>query len=187
MNVHSPYNILASSIRLPDREITSGAVHNQVKKVAKYATFLGLNLVADPDVRCARQAFKENYPGELQKMLKLREVDLPVGNGMMVVVKSDDLSDHYTGRTNHYIPLHGSFLRAYAYKRTTGSIAPGSLTDITDKCVASHVSKDSVVIAIPTIETGDLNRACVMISFTHFTPAVFAPHLMAFHREIIRQ
>lgn len=187
MGIHSPYNILAASIRLRNREITMDAVHDQIKKAAEYATTRGLNLVADLDVRCARQAFKEKYPNELQKMLKLKEVDLSKETSVTTVVRSKDLSDHYTGRTTHYIPLSGLLLRVYAYNRASAGIASGSLMDITEACITAHASKDSVVIKIPIHNLGDRDRACVMVSFTHFTPAVFAPHLMAFQREIIQQ
>ena len=187
MSIHSPYNILAASIRLRNREVTSKAVHDQIKKAAEYATTRGLNLVADLDVRCARLAFKERYPGELQEMLILQEVSLSKRIPVKTVVKSRDLSDHYTGRTIHYIPLKGRFLRVYAYRRDSGAIEPGSLTEITHKCIPSHVSADSVAVKIPADKTGKNNRACILVSFTHLTPAVFAPHLMSFQREIIRQ
>ena len=51
VSIHSPYNILAASIRLPGREITNDAVHDQVKLVTEYAITRGIALVADLDVR----------------------------------------------------------------------------------------------------------------------------------------
>lgn len=186
ISIHSPYNILAASIRLPGREITKDAVHNQIKQAAEYALSRGISLVADLDIRCARQAFMTKYPDELQEMLRLQEVELSGKDTIETVIHSLDLHDHYTGRTKHYIPLHGSLLRVYSYTFNNG-IDPQSLHDITKNCIIAHLSKDSVVVKVPANNKNSQSRACVMVSFTHFTPAVFAPHLMEFQREIIQR
>ncbi len=186
INIHSPYNILAASIRLPGREITNEAVHDQIKLVTEYAITRGIALVADLDVRCARLAFETKYPDELQDMLRLQEVELSGKDTIEIVVHSLDLRDHYTGRTTHYIPLHGSLIRVYSYNMTLDGIEYQSLNDISKDCITAHSSKDSVVVKIPVINKNSQARACVMVSFTHFTPAMFAPHLIEFQREIIQ-
>lgn len=187
MSIHSPYNILAASVRLPEREITKDAVHDQMKLAAEYAKTKGISLVADLDVRCARQTFATKYPDELQEMLRLQEVELSGKDSVEVTVKSLDLHDHYTAKPKHYISIRGSLLRVYSYELTPHGIEKESLIDITNKCVAKLSSKDSVVVKIPTDNKNRMLRACVMVSFTHFTPDVFAPHIMEFQREIIQR
>ena len=116
---HSPYNLLTTSFRIPEKEITESNFHNQIKLAAQYAIQKGIPLVVDLDVRLARRAFEAKYPDELQEMLILKEVEFSEIDTAEIVVCSQDLTDHYTGRTTHYIPLHGSLLRVYSYNRLT--------------------------------------------------------------------
>jgi hypothetical protein len=183
--LHSPYNLLCASIRLQGRETTTEAVHSQLKLAARYAAGRGIPLIADLDVRTARRAFESKYPDELQEMLLLQETEIYKNNASETVITSKDLSDHYTGRTTHYIPLRGELLRVYSYVMESAGIDPNSLKDITGNCTIVVSSKDSIRVKIPADEIN--NQACVLASFTHLTPDVFAPHLMDFQREIIWQ
>lgn len=186
-SIHSPYNLLSASVRLFGREVTSDAVHNQIKLAAEYANEHGIGLIADLDVRAARRAFESKYPDELQEMLLLKEVQLSGNLETKSAIKSKDLSDHYTGGTTHYIPLYGKLLRVYSYIRTNEGIEKNTIKDITRNCVVMVSSKDSIEVKIPAYETNPSSEACVMVSFTHLTPDVFAPHLMEFQRDILRQ
>jgi len=103
------------------------------------------------------------------------------------VVYSLEPGDHYTHRTTPYISLGGSVKRVYAYNRTSEDIEGESLMDITKDCVLKHVSKDSIQILIPGQNNTVNGHACVLVSFTHLSPDVFAPHLASFQREIIQQ
>ena len=182
---HSPYNFLTASLRIPEKELTDADVHAQIEAAAIYAREQGVPLVMDLDVRLARRAFQAAHPDELQQMLLLHEVDLSPSHGAEVVVRSLDLSDHYTHRTTHYIPLAGELLRVYAYTRDEAGIEAKTLRDITATCRVLAATKDSVVVRIA--ESGDATRACVMAAFTHLTPDVFAPHLIEFQRDILRR
>jgi hypothetical protein len=183
--LHSPYNLLCASIRLPGRETTTEAVHNQLKLAARYAAAHGIPLIADLDVRTARRAFESKYTDELQEMLLLQKTALYPDKSSETVITSKDLSDHYTGSTTHYIPLQGKLLRVYSYLTESAGIDPNSLEDITGNCTVVFSSKDSIRVRIPAAQNN--NQACVLVSFTHLTPDVFAPHLMAFQREVIQQ
>jgi len=143
-------------------------------------------MTADLDVRVARHEFEQRYPNELQEMLILQEVETSSDRPVEAIVQSrKDLTDHYTGSTVKYIPLSGQIHRIYSYQKTNDGIDPKTLRDITADCKILHISKDSVSVRIPA---GKKNtKACVLASFTHFTPDVFAPHLLEFQREIIRQ
>ncbi len=184
---HSPYNLLTTTFRISEKEITDPGFHNQIKLAAQYAMQKGIPLVVDLDVRLARRAFEEKYPDELQEMLILQEVGFSGIDTAETVVYSQDLTDHYTGRTTHYIPLDGSLLRVYSYNRTPDGIELHSLKDITSDCNLVSCSKDSVRVHIPRNEKATQSHACVMVSFTHLAPDVFAPHLIAFQRELIHQ
>lgn len=185
ISIHSPYNMVSASVRLFGRETTTDAVHNQIKLAAEYAVGRRISMVADLDVRTARRAFESLYPDELQEMLLLKEVEISSVSNVETVVFCKDLSDHYTGRTTHYIPLYGKLLRVYSYIPDVEGIDPNSLEDITRNCVVLTSSKDSVKVRIPVGKEN--TKACVFISFTHLYPDVFAPHLLEFQREIIRQ
>ena len=185
--VHSPYDVLVQSTRAFEREVTDRDVYQQIKLATEYAAEKGIRMTIDLDVRLARRAFEKKYPDELQEMLILQEVELSEDGTIETVVRSLDLIDHYTGNTTNYIPLRGSLTRVYTYNRQSEEIESGSLVEITDKCVVAHASKDSVVIRIPADQKKMQSRACVMVSFTHLSADVFAPHLMEFQRDIIQQ
>jgi len=184
--IHSPYNLLSASVRLFGREVTSDAVHDQIKRAAEYANQHGIGLIADLDVRAARRNFESRYPDELQEMLLFGEVKLNDEKYSEITIRSKDLSDHYTGGTIHYIPLYGRLLRVYSYNRSSDGIDKSSLRDITRDCVVMASSADSVCVRIPSDENNDASKACVIVSFTHLTPDVFAPHLLEFQRDILR-
>ncbi len=183
--IHSPYDMVSASVRLWGRESTSDAVHNQMKLAAQYASAHGLSLVADLDVRTARRTFESKYPDELQEMLMLQEVKVTDQSAVETVIKSKDLADHYTGNTTHYIPLYGKLLRVYSYVVGPEGIDPNSLKDITRNCLVLNSTKDSISVRIPAQREN--TQATVFVSFTHLYPDVFAPHLMEFQREIIKQ
>ena len=184
---HSTFGLVSVSIRMHRRELTEDSVHTQLKLAANYALAHGIGLTADLDVRAARRYFEALYPDELQEMLMLREVNLSNDKLTNVVVKSHDISDHYTGRTVHYIPLKSQLLRVYNYARDENGIEMNSLIDITKSCKISFSSNDSIVIELPKNNIAGSAKACVMASFTHLSPDVFAPHLLSFQRGIINR
>lgn len=183
---HSPFNLLIPFLRFPDKEVVDEIVYNQVELAANYAVKKNIQLVPDLDVRNARRAFQHKYPDELQQMLRLKEVKLSESGSVETVIPSLDLNDHYSGgNITHHIPLNGSLLRVYAYNRSVEGINHETLRDITKDCILGFATKDSVKVKIPVQKTQ--THACVMVSFTHLYPDVFAPHLMEFQREIIEQ
>jgi len=187
---HSPYNLLIPFLRFPDNEVVDNEVHNQVKLAADYASERNVGLVPDLDVRNARRAFKREYPQELQEMLRIKEITLSETDSMETVVRSIDLSDHYSGgKIQHHVSLYGSLLRVYAYNYVSGSVDGKSVKDITKECRLLIPSKDSLKVKIPSIKTNGVTptHASVMVSFTHLYPDVYAPHLMEFQHKIIHQ
>ena len=186
-SLHSAYNYLTMSMRIPEKEVTDVDVYEQIKAAAIYARDHGVPMVTDLDVRLARREFEAKYPDELQEMLLLQELTLSTKNSVDAVIHSFDLSDHYTGQTTNYIPLRSALLRVYSYVRGSDGIDPETLKDITKECVVVSASKDSVHVRIPKKENSILTQACVMVAFTHLTPDVFAPHLMEFQRKIIEK
>ena len=185
-NKHSCYDILSTAIRVPGRDITDIDVHNQVKLAVAYAKEKGIRIAFDLDPRLARRKFEAAYPDELQESLWLEEVPLSESKPVEVVVRSIDLSDHMTGSKTPYISLRGSLLRVYSYTKTIEGVEPATLKNITGACKVTVSSNDSLVVRLPANNGNNRQQACVMVSFTHLYPDVFAPHLQEFTREIIR-
>lgn len=186
VNTHSAYNLLTTAIRIPGRYITDVDVHNQVKLAVAYAKEKGIQIAFELDPRSVRRKFEAMYPDELQESLWLEEVMLSEDTPAEAVVRSIDLSDHMNGRKVPYISLRGSLLRVYSYHKTADGIDPTTLKDITKECIVTTSSKDSLVVRIPANKNNSQLQACVMVSFTHLTPDVFAPHLMEFQHQLIQ-
>jgi len=186
LSQHSCYDLLSVSIRVPGRDITDIDVHNQVKLAVLYGKEKGIRMAFELDPRLARRKFEAAYPDELQESLWLEEVSLSADKPVDVVMRSISLSDHMTGRKTPYISLHGSLLRVYSYTKAAEGIEPSSLREITAECRVIGSSDDSLVVSLPAAGGNKRLQACVMASFTHLYPDVFAPHLQEFTREIIR-
>ncbi|MCK3683466.1 hypothetical protein [Maribellus sp. YY47] len=182
---YSCYDLLAVGIRRSGHDITDIDVHNQVKRAAEYAHEKGLKLALELDPRIARHKFQAMYPDELQQSLWLQEVPLSENEAVSTIVKSIDLSDHMTGNKVPYVSLSGALLRVYSYTKTSDGIDPNTLQDISDECKITVSTKDSLVVKLPAKHGYKELRACVMVTFTHLYPDVFAPHLIEFTRNII--
>lgn len=183
---HSPYNLLTIGFRVRGRDITDIDVHNQVKKAVEYANEKGIKIALELDPRIAVRKFEALYPDELQESLWLEEVPLSNRTPVDAVVRGIDLNDHMTGNRTPYISLKGSLRHVYAYHKTAEGIDPGTLKEITDECEVVFSSSDSVVIRLPESKGYKPEHACVMVTYTHLAPDVFAPHLMEFTRTIVR-
>ncbi|UCD29707.1 MAG: hypothetical protein JSV03_04280 [Planctomycetota bacterium] len=181
---YSGVNLLATTIRAPGRLVTDLIVHDQIKRGAQYASGFGIKIAMDLDVRLAREAFHQAYPDELQEMLRLREVVLKDSGEVTLNIPSEKLSDHYTFRTR-YDSLAGRLVRVYAYERSAHGIKPETVQDITALCEATSATARAVSVSIRCSQQTNGKIACVMVSFSHLTPAVFAPHLLSFQRRII--
>ena len=184
---HSPYDLLTTSIRAPEVEVTDKQVHDQIQQAAAYAQSKGLGIVMDLDVRLARRAFQEAYPDELQEMLRLREIDLSGTENVEIAIRSADLSDHYTFGTTPYIPLAGRLVRVYSYIRAEGEIEPGTVQELgSEDYEVIHSTTEEVRVSIKCDSETKNRKVCVAVAFTHLTPDVFAPHLIEFQHEMIR-
>ena len=183
---HSCYNILSTDIRIPGKDITDIEVYKQVKLATEYAKEKGIGIALSLDPRTARRKFEEAYPNELQESLWLEEVKLSDGYPVDIVVKSVNLTDHMNSQKTPYISFDGSLVKVISYNKTSEGADPVSIKDITDKCSVLSLSDDSISVRLPQQEKGYQQHACVMISYKHLYPDVFAPHLIEFTREIIR-
>ncbi len=183
----SPYDLLTTSFRVNRREITEPAFHDQVKAAVAYACGRGLKVALDLDVRLAREAFRSQYPGEQQEMLRLRTVPLQASGEVEFAIPSETLTDHMTGNTTPYVPLSGRLVRVYAYAVEDKGILPDTVRDITAHCTLKSASEKEVRVAIPCDATTDGRTACVMAAFSLLTPDVYAPHLLDFQRAIVQQ
>ncbi|MCC6794538.1 MAG: hypothetical protein IT366_05415 [Candidatus Hydrogenedentes bacterium] len=184
---HSAVTLLTTSIRHPV-EVTDPAVHDQIKRAAEYAKANDMAIVMDLDVRLARQAFQDSHPDELQEIACLREIPLTASGEVQLSVDSIDLSDHYTfGSAKTYCTVSSRLLRAYAYSTGPDGIEPDSIEDITELCRVVQADSKGLNVAIPCDSSLSGKTACVIAAFTLFTPDVFAPHLIEFERNIMKQ
>jgi len=181
---HSGANVLATTIRAPGMLVTRQIVHDKFKDAALYARTYGIGVAMDLDVRLARETFAEKYPDELQEMLRLREIDLKAKGQVTLKIPSQRIGDHYTYKSS-YDYQSGRLVRVYAYERSEKDIKPETVNDITARCTTTKTPKNAISVTIPCDETTAGKTACVMVAFSHLTPAVFAPHLLPFQRQII--
>lgn len=181
---HSCYNLLTTAIRVAGRDITDIDVHNQVARAVDYAKERGIGIALDLDPRLASRKFEALYPDELQQSLWLNEVSLS-DKSVETVVHGINLNDHMTGSRTPYISLKSKLSRVYSYKKSANGIIANTLKDITNECIVNLASNDSLVVTLPSKTNDDQDFACVMATFDHLVPDVFAPHLIEFTRDII--
>ncbi|HNU51015.1 MAG TPA: hypothetical protein PKJ98_08990 [Verrucomicrobiota bacterium] len=184
---HAPYELLTTSLRVPRREVTERAVHDQIREAAAYARRYGLGVVMDLDVRLAREAFRRAYPDELQEMLRLREVELSATHDVALTVTAEVPGDHYTFGTTPYVPVAGRLVRVYALRRADGETDPLTIRDISKACAVAEAAANRMRVVIRKDAAPDATHAVVAVAFAHLTPDVFAPHLIPFQRQILRQ
>ncbi len=184
---HAAFNLLTTSLRVPRREVSESAVHDQIDRAAVYAQRYGLRLVMDLDVRLARQAFQQAHPEELQEMLRLRGVELAATGEVSLTIAADVPGDHYTFATTPYVPVASRLVRVYVCRRTDGEIDPASVAEITARCRVVEAATNRLRVSIPCEAADRGGEAVVAAAFAHLTPDVFAPHLKEFQRRLLRQ
>ena len=182
---HTPYTLLSTTLRVSKGEVTDPFVRDRIGEAVRYANALGLKVAFDLDVRLARRAFRERYPDELQEELVLKTVEVPPGGAANVVFQGRDLTDHMTGGTVPYLCLATRLVRVFAFTRGEAGIEPASVRDVTDEGVRAVADGPRKLTVTVPCEAGQ--NLCVVAAHTYLTPDVFAPHLFAFQREIIRQ
>jgi hypothetical protein len=183
---HSAFGLLTTSIRA-NVEVTDPKVHDQIKLAAEYARAHDRAMVMDLDVRLARQAFQNEYPDELQEIVRLREVALVGVGEASLAIEPINLGDHYTFRARGYDSVSARVLRVYSYVAGAQGVEPDTVQDITGRCKVVQADAKGVRVAIPCTAEDRGRTACVLAAFTLFTPDVFAPHLIEFERNLLRQ
>jgi hypothetical protein len=183
---YSAFGLLTTSIRA-NVEVTDPKVHDQIKLAAEYARAHGMAMVMDLDVRLARQAFQNEYPDELQEIVRLREVALVGVGEASLAVEPINLGDHYTFRARGYDSVSARVLRVYSYVAGAQGVEPDIVQDITGRCKVVQADAKGVRVAIPCTAEDRGRTACVLAAFTLFTPDVFAPHMIEFERNMLRQ
>lgn len=180
---HSPYTLLSTACRRA--EVVEPQVHEQMGRAVRYAATLGLKVALEVDVRLARQAFRAKYPEEQQEELVLRFVDFTNGTLAEVAFTGVDTGDHMNGSLPKYECLTTRLVRVYSFVRGKDGIDPASVREITaEGAVATAEGPRKLTVRVAA-QPG--RSACVIASHTCLTPDVFAPHLLDFQREIIRQ
>ncbi|MCX5759449.1 MAG: hypothetical protein NTU83_13275, partial [Candidatus Hydrogenedentes bacterium] len=183
---HTGFTLLTTSLRISQGELTDDVIHDNIVDASEYARQFGIGVVMDLDVRLAREAFQRAYPNELQEMLRIREMPRAAEGDTFLEVTPEPLSDHYTYKAKPYLPVSSRLVHVYAFARGAEGIAPDTVTDISAACRVAENSENKIRIAVPSVATAQ-PVVCVCVAFAHLTPDVFAPHLLAFQRELLRR
>lgn len=182
---HAGFRLLTTSLRVPRLEVTEPAVREQIGRAATYAAGYGLKLVMDLDVRLARRAFADAHPEECQEMLRWRPVEVGTNREVELRIAAEVPGDHYTFATTPYVPLGSRLVRAYACRVEGGLVDPESVVDVTELCRVTLAATNELRVAITGEARTHGRQVVVGAAFAHFTPDVFAPHLMSFQREVL--
>ncbi len=182
---HSPYDLIVMTTRA-NKEVTDDDVQRQVEEAAAYARQRGMRMAMNLDVRLARAAFQRRYPDEMQKVIRLVEVPLSDAGTVSVRALPLRLHDHMTGGTTPYVSLAGRVARVYRYRKGAEGIEPDTVRDVTAQCRVLKAEAQEVAVAVPCGAETQGCHACLLAGFTHLTPAMFAPHLIPFHDELVR-
>jgi hypothetical protein len=180
--------IFTASMRVNLKEVSDQNVIEQIRKATEYARGKGIGVAMDLDVRMARKAFQAAHPDEMQEMLCIREAGASTQGKATLHIESQDLNDHYTGRTTHYIPLSSRLVRCYTYHRTAEGIDPNSIQAVSagDVTLVTATAK-AIEVQLNTPLEGPDARFCVLVAFRHFAADVFGPHLLEFQRSILQK
>ncbi len=182
------FELLSTSTRF-DVEVTDAPFHDMMKSAARYARErYGVGLLLDLDVRLARRAFAKRYPDALQERLFLLEQTLDADGRASLSFQANDLTDHYTGGSVPYRVLGNRFLKAWAYSRNErGEVLPDSLRDVTVSMTTASEKPGEIRLQYEMKPGENAEWICAAVAFRYLTPDVFAPELIAFEKEILRQ
>ena len=186
MAEHSPYDLLTVSMRVK-RELTDEEVYQQLRKAVGYARQRGMRMAMNLDVRLARSGFLKRFPDEQQEVIRLAEAALADTGTVAVSAAPLKLGDHMTGGTTPYSSLGGHVARVYRYMKGPEGIEPETVRDITRECRVLKAGPEGVQVEVPCGPDTKGAHACVLVAFTHFTPDVFAPHLLPYLEELVRK
>lgn len=179
---HTNFRLLTTSIR-HNRWVGDPKVHDQVKEATIYARKNGMGIVFDLDIRHSRESFREQFPDEMQELVRMREIDLKETGTVSLRIEGMKMGDHYTfGPAPDYDSYSSRLLRVYSYTSSGGDIQ-----DITDRCTIKQADGDTVQVIIACNDKDSGRKACVMAAFTMFTPDVFSPNLPEFEKSLLEQ
>ncbi len=176
---HSNFGFL--STKAP-REVTRPESHDHVKRVVEYAHSRGIRLAVDLDIRRARGAFLEQYPGEQQWMLRIRSFPVTGNGAVRAEIASTRLQDH----TGEQPVLSGRLVRVYRVVGANREL-PSSLVEMKDGFRVIEQSKDRVALEIVAHAAAGAKEVIVASAFEYRTPDVFSPELIPFQTRILEQ
>ena len=183
---HAGFSLLTTSLRIPKGELTDDNIRDAIRGITEYAAKLNIGIVMDLDVRLAREAFQHAYPGELQEMLRLRETPRAADGDTVLDIAAEVPSDHYTFHAIPYVPVSSRLVRVFAFARGPHGIESENVADITAACRVVERTEKTIRVAVPPSASAQ-PVICVCAAFAHLTPDVFAPHVLAFQRDLLRR
>ena len=182
---HSSFGLLTTSLRCRG-QLTDPAIHAQIKAASRYARDKGMGLVLDLDARLARESFARRYPDALQQIVLLREFSLDACGNAGVSVAAPKFADHYTFGRRGYDVVSSDVLGVFSYHKVDGLAEADSIVDISERALTTQIGRE-LDVAVSCDERDAGRTACALVAVTYFTPAVFAPQLLSFQRELLEQ
>lgn len=181
---HSHYNLLTTSMRNWNRQMTDAESHDWFKRAAVYARQKGIGLVLEVDPRHSIREFKKRYPEEMQERLWLQEFDLPESGRLTAdVAYSLGHSDAICGAGATAIRLE----RVYSYAKTAEGVDPDTVKDVTASCQTRKATATQLSVAIARDAGVKGRKICVIARVTFDYPSVFGPHLLQFEADVVKQ
>ncbi len=181
----SHYQILTTSLRVKDRELTDPQTIDQISKAVGYAQNLGIGIAMDLDLRLARTQFQKLYPDEMQWMVRLRDEVLDEEGRGEIRIESALLTDHYTHQAIDYVSLAGELWGAFLFDRGEDGIRSESIEELNEGFEILVESPEEVAIRVDAGPEAAGKTLCAMVAFEHFTPDVFAPHLLEYQESLL--
>lgn len=181
---HSHYNLLTTTMRNGNRQMTDAETHDWFKQAAAYARQKGIGLVLEVDPRHSIREFIKRYPDEMQERLWLREFDLPE-NGQLAADVSYPLGhgDAICSAGANATRLE----RVYCYAKTAEGVDSDSIRDVTASCKTQKATARDLSVTIATDGGVKGRKVCVIARVTMNYPAVFGPHLLQFEADTVKQ
>ncbi len=155
-----------------------------MRDAAEYAQKrLGIGVLLDIDLRISRTDFEKKYPQLLQERLCLASDEFKE-KALEMNFSMSQLSDHYTGNYPYYVRKN-RFIKAWSFRKdSSGSVLPGTITDISDKI--EYQSKDAqhgtVRIPANVLKLGDF--VCAAVAFAVLYPDLFSQEAFDYDSDL---
>lgn len=177
---HTAYDLLTTSIRIANRQMTDPDVVDATRRAAAYAGTKGIGLVPELGFW---SSFNQAHPDEPLQLMRLLTTNLADQGEVTVETRYKTKWVHLQGWPFAIGPARAA--RVYSYRRAAQGADPGTIEDITASCRVVEERPGLIRIAIPCDEQTSGREACVLFSIDWQWPDIFNPKLPAHIHELL--